>query len=61
MTSMQADLYARVGAFQIDGDDSLHTFEDRLAEENGWSRAFTGRAVEEYRKFLLLAATAGHR
>ena len=60
MTSQQADLYSRLRAFSIDGAVSLHTFEDRLAEENGWPRAFTRRAVDEYRKFLLLAATAGH-
>jgi uncharacterized protein (TIGR04222 family) len=60
LTSQQADLYSRICTFQIDGGSSLHTFEDQLAAENGWSGAFTRRAIEEYRKFLLLAATVGH-
>jgi len=60
LTSQQADLYARIRALPIDGGDSPERFEDRLADENGWSRPFTRRAIEEYRKFLLLAATVGH-
>jgi hypothetical protein len=32
-------------------------FADRLARENGWSAAFARRVLEEYRRFLFLAAT----
>lgn len=35
-------------------------FSARLARENGWTRAFTARVIQEYRRFLLLAAQAGH-
>ncbi len=36
------------------------TFTERLARENGWEPAFAGRVVEEYRRFVFLAMTAGH-
>ena len=32
----------------------------RAAQEHGWSPAFTDRAAQEYRRFLILAAAAGH-
>ncbi|MCD0163539.1 hypothetical protein IHN63_19800 [Deinococcus sp. 6YEL10] len=32
----------------------------RAAQEHGWSPAFTDRVAQEYRRFLILAATAGH-
>src|SRR5688500_16905963 len=52
-------LYERIMAFPLcDGD--LADFEPRLRRENGWSAGFARRAIEEYRKFLFLAATARH-
>jgi uncharacterized protein (TIGR04222 family) len=60
MTSQQADLYSRLGVFSFDNKEATYTFADRLAKENGWSRAYAARAIEEYRRFLLLAATAAH-
>jgi uncharacterized protein (TIGR04222 family) len=35
-------------------------FVERLARENGWSRAFADAAVAEYRRFVFLAMRAGH-
>ena len=35
-------------------------FTSRLAKEQGWSHAFAGRAVREYKRFIGLAAVAGH-
>lgn len=35
------------------------SFEEALAKENGWSRAFAERVAREYRRFLYLAAIAG--
>ena len=40
--------------------NALVTFEDKLIRQTGWPRPFAQAAVDEYRKFLLLAATAGH-
>ena len=34
-------------------------FSKRLAIENGWTRRFALRAIEEYKRFVFLALTAG--
>ena len=36
------------------------SFSQRLARENGWSLADARRRIDEYRRFLYLAARAGH-
>ncbi len=35
-------------------------FRARLARENGWRPSYAARVVEEYRRFLYLAAVSGH-
>ena len=32
----------------------------RLASENGWSREYAVRVMQEYRRFAFLAVAAGH-
>lgn len=54
------DLRARIQAFRLDEPDSVFPFSARLARENGWSRAYALRVVEEYRRFVYLAMAAGH-
>jgi hypothetical protein len=49
-------LWQRLEAFQLDDPDAPFRFSDRLARENGWSAGFARRAVEEYKKFVYLAA-----
>ena len=41
-------------------DDAVLPFAERLARDNGWSRAEAGRAIEEYKRFCFLAATVDH-
>lgn len=53
-------LWARIQAFQFDEGGEDLTFAQRLARENGWPPDFTNRAVEEYRRFMFLAAASGH-
>ena len=53
-------LRARIQAFSPDEPGIVFPFSARLARENGWVRAFAERVVEEYRRFLYLAVTAGH-
>ncbi len=53
-------LLKRIQAFQFDEGGEELTFAQRLARENGWSSAFTERAIEEYRRFMFLAVVAGH-
>ncbi|HEX8322833.1 MAG TPA: hypothetical protein VF595_02865 [Tepidisphaeraceae bacterium] len=40
--------------------EAVVTFEDKLRQQTGWPRSRAARAIDEYRRFLLLAATAGH-
>ncbi|HEY0016814.1 MAG TPA: hypothetical protein VGC13_10865 [Longimicrobium sp.] len=54
------ELRARIQAFSPDEPGIVFPFSARLARENGWTRAFAERVVEEYRRFLYLAMTAGH-
>ncbi|MBX3443196.1 MAG: TIGR04222 domain-containing membrane protein [Planctomyces sp.] len=51
-----SSLRDRLAAFQFDDPDLSPGFSRRLAAEQGWSREFTTRVLEEYRRFLLLAA-----
>jgi hypothetical protein len=53
-------LLAAIEAFPIDDGIPALTFEARLARENRWPPAHARRAVAEYRRFVYLAATAGH-
>ncbi len=50
------DLWRRIHGLAIGPAGAQLTFERRLARENGWTLAYTERVVEEYRRFLLLAA-----
>ena len=49
-------LLTRLNAFELDDARATFKFSDRLAHENGWSRAFARGAIEEYKKFLYLAS-----
>lgn len=53
-------MWAKLEGFQFDEEDAVFDFEARLAKENGWSREFASRVIQEYRRFLLLAMVAGH-
>ncbi|MFY9235136.1 MAG: hypothetical protein WAO58_11840 [Fimbriimonadaceae bacterium] len=60
MNAKDQALSRRIGEFDIDGGAVDLTFSKRLARENGWSFSFAERVVEEYRRFVFLAMTAGH-
>lgn len=53
-------LRARIQAFSPDEPGVVFPFSARLARENGWSRAFAQRVMDEYRRFVYLGMTAGH-
>jgi hypothetical protein len=53
-------VWTKLSAYRIGPDDALLPFEERLARENGWTRAEAERVVGEYMRFCFLAATAGH-
>jgi hypothetical protein len=53
-------LRARLQAYSPDEPGVVFPFSARLARENGWTRAEALRVMEEYRRFVYLAMTAGH-
>jgi hypothetical protein len=59
MTDAQRDLWQRLQAYAFDEPGDTITFLTKLCRENGWSTAFAERAMEEYRRYCFLAATAG--
>lgn len=58
-TPEQHELWRRIASLDLDQDEATLPFSARLARDNGWSRAFAARAVEEYRRFVFLAMVAG--
>ena len=57
---MNDKLWNKIQNFNFDNPEADFSFSMRLARDNGWSIAFTNRIIEEYRRFLYLAAEAGH-
>ncbi|KQT61495.1 hypothetical protein ASG52_00975 [Methylobacterium sp. Leaf456] len=58
LTPEQRALWARIAAHPFERGDHALDFTARLARDRGWDPAFARRAVEEYRRFCFLAATA---
>lgn len=53
-------LWNRIKDFEIGLSEASLSFTDRLSRENGWDAPYAERVVDEYRRFCLLAMTAGH-
>jgi hypothetical protein len=53
-------VWQRIAAFSLDRPDATLTFTARLARDNGWSRGFAPRVVEEYKRFMFLTVVADH-
>lgn len=60
MDARHADLWRRLQAFQFDDPAAAFTFTERLARENRWSVGHADAVIDEYRRFVFLAKTAGH-
>lgn len=58
--SQQTKLYRQIQAFEIDQPGVTLPFSKRLARDHQWSLSYTGRVIEEYKKFLFLAVVADH-
>ena len=61
MDARAQSLLAKLQSFPLDEPGASRPFSARLRKENGWNEDFTRRAINEYRRFLVLAAIAGHR
>lgn len=59
-TVSNPDLWNKLLNFQIDLPDAELPFSKRLARDNQWTHAFAIEVVEEYKRFLYLAAVSGH-
>lgn len=51
-----AELWQRVKQFRVGDDAAALSFVDRLAQDNGWARAYAEEVYEEYLKFVYLMA-----
>lgn len=58
MTVVQQTMWQDLRSFPLDLPGHPLQFTERLRNEQGWARAYTDRVIGEYRRFLLLAATA---
>jgi hypothetical protein len=54
MNEQELKHWKTIREFELDDHSSALTFSDRLAKENGWSREYALRAIEEYKKFMFL-------
>ncbi|MGH8522866.1 MAG: glycine-rich domain-containing protein [Gammaproteobacteria bacterium] len=60
VTGEHSALSQRIFAFSLDQADSELPFSRRVARDNGWSKDYTWRVIEEYKRFAFLATVAGH-
>lgn len=54
MTAEQKTLWNRISSFQLDDPESSFQFSHRLARENGWTKSYSKKVIEEYKKFIFL-------
>jgi len=54
------DLWARLETMEIDPPGATTSFHQRLKQHNKWSDGYTRGVIDEYRRFLYLAARARH-
>lgn len=54
-------IWKRLQEFSLDEQNVPYPFSRRLEEEQDWTSEFTARAIEEYKRFIFLAAFAGHK
>jgi len=59
ITPLQQALWERIREHRFDDAAARLTFTARLARENGWAIGRGVRVVDEYRRFVFLAMTAG--
>lgn len=58
MTTVDKQLWDKLERFGFDSERTQLTFAKRLARENGWSHYYTGRVIEEYKKFIFLCCVS---
>ena len=54
MNEQDAKTWDLISRFPLDDASAAFRFSDRLARENGWSRPYALRVIDEYKKFIFL-------
>jgi len=52
MTPEENQLWNRIQLFKIDNETDAFQFSDRLVRENGWTKSYALRVIEEYKRFV---------
>jgi uncharacterized protein (TIGR04222 family) len=60
MNEAAQTLYLSIQAYSLDAVGAHLSFSQRLARENSWSKEYSRRLMDEYKKFILLAMVSGH-
>ncbi|HMV41395.1 MAG TPA: hypothetical protein PK079_04685 [Leptospiraceae bacterium] len=58
-TSKHYSFWTKIRDFQIDDTSAAFRFSDKLAKEQGWSKEYTDRVIDEYKKFIFLICVTG--
>jgi len=54
MTNEEIKLWQKISAFELDDPAVDFKFSARLARENGWTKEYTARVIDEYKRFIFL-------
>jgi hypothetical protein len=54
MTSPELIIWTKITNFQLDKTGDEFSFSDRVSRENGWTKSYTERVIQEYKKFIYL-------
>ena len=54
MTLSEKELWTKIENFQLDNPKVSFQFSTRLSRENCWSKEYTQRVIQEYKKFIFL-------
>jgi hypothetical protein len=60
VSRFDGELVHAIDEFAFNDEGAGRSFTDRLARENCWTTEFAARVVNEYRRFVVLAFSAGH-
>lgn len=59
MAMTDTQLWNRIDGMSIDSGNAPLTFSARLARDNGWSAAYSEKAISEYKRFIYLVTIGG--
>ena len=60
MKKEHGELWKKLQSYQLDNPTHAIAISKKLSQENHWDPDYTKRVMDEYKKFVFLAMTAGH-